>query len=198
MIIEDTSVITDSRKKEIKNLLYKIPFWWSDYSTTEKFPYYSHLLVDRPRDQKNFNHRSNFEIVSPYFEYFYFLVREFCDKYNVEFTNIIRACLNNTFYFPGYPYIDPHVDFCRQNHLVLLIYLNEASGETLIFEKTAKFEDENLIDDVSYFKNKFYRVKRKVKPTFGKIICFDGKHYHSNKFPKPGEKRVVCVFNLLT
>jgi len=198
-IIEDTSVISDLRKIEIKNIIRNTSFIWEPCSTTKKFPYYSHILVERPDDQQNFNHYSPVQITSPHFDYFYSIVREFCDKYNIKFTNVIRACLNSTFYIPGYPYIDPHVDFPRKNHLVLLMYLSEKThGETLIFNKTEKFNNDNFIADVSQFKNKFLRIKRKVKPTFGKILCFEGKYYLSNKFPKPGENRIVCVFNLLT
>ena len=30
----------------------------------------------------------------------------------------------------------------------------------------------------------------------GKIVCFDGEHYHANFLPKAGELRLVCVFNV--
>jgi hypothetical protein len=197
-IIEDKKIIDINQKNNIKDLLPSIPFFYSKISTTKKFPYYSHCLIQRPQFDKIFNSSTSIQISSPYFDFFYKIVDQFCYKHNIKYSNLIRCNINSTYYIPNYPYVDPHVDFSKP-HIVILIYLNKISksSPTLIFNKTQKFDNKNVFLDVSNFKNKSLKIKKKIYPEFGKIVAFDGKYYHSNKFPKPGENRIVCVFNLL-
>ena len=194
-LIEDNQILDENEKNAIKHLIYQIPFYYSHTSTTKKFPYYCHTLSLRGSDDE-FNSNTKIEINSEYFCFFYQFVERFCDKHEIKFTNIIRSNINSTYFIPGYPYVDPHVDF-RKPHIVLLMYLNEVSksSPTLIFDKT--FDSKNTCFDVSEPQNKILKIKNKIYPEFGKIVAFDGKYYHSNKPPKPGENRIVCVFNLL-
>jgi hypothetical protein len=197
-LIEDNEILDVNERNIIRNIIYKIPFLYSLESTSEKFPYYGHPLCMRPKFDKTFDSTTKINVVSPHFDFFYKIVNRFCNKHNIKFTNVIRSSINSTYYIPGYPYVDPHVDFSKP-HVVLLMYLNEVSraSPTLIFNKTQKFDNQNTILDVSKFQNKLLLIKRKIYPKFGKIIAFDGKYYHSNKVPKPGENRIICVFNLL-
>ena len=196
MIIEDREIITSYERGVIKSFIPNIDFYWKPDSTTDKFPMYAHLMVRRPQDDSSFNSQTPVNICSPYFEFFKGLVDRFCANHGLQYSTVIRACINSTFHIPGYPHGDPHIDF-TQSHMVLIIYLSEISlkSSTLIFNKQF---DNNFppICDVNNRRHRF-GIKKRIKPEFGKILAFDGKYYHSNKSPLPGETRMVAVFNLL-
>ena len=61
-------------------------------------------------------------------------------------------------------------------HLVLLYYVNDADGETLLYDKTA----DDIEDDEMYLDEKHeFNVVNKIMPKQGRILLFDGKTYHS-------------------
>lgn len=198
-LIEDNTVLSLEDKTKISYNNFNLPFIWSPGSTTSKFPYYGHTFIHRPKNEDNFVEN----IVSNHFYFYFLLIKKFCYRYNIQYKRIIRANINSTFFFPEYEYLDPHVDFSR-NHLVVLIYLNDVDVEDERFNSTVIFDRKFDINnkeqpycyDLDVYKEKI-PIKCEIKPEFGKIICFNGAYYHSNRFPKPGENRLVCVFNLL-
>ncbi len=204
-LIEDDNILSTNDKVTIEYNNIQLPFYWSQGSTTNKFPYYSHVLAFRPVDgkEKTYDSNSPINIQSKHFYFYYKIIKEFCCKYKLNFKHVIRANINSTFFFDNYEYLDPHVDFSK-NHLVILLYLNDVNVEdkrynnTVIFDKQIDFsaEEEPYCYDLDFYKEKI-PIKCEIKPKFGKIICFNGSYFHANRFPKPGENRLVCVFNLL-
>lgn len=194
-LVEDDCLINQT---EIEELIPKIPFYWKYYSTTEKFPIYAHVLISRPLNDDLYNENFNYKITSEYYEYFKKIVDTFCEKHNIKYKNIIRACINSTFHIPNYEYGDPHIDFTK-DHIVLIMYLSKVStkSKTIIFN----MKQDYLSGSESFFdvsRDDFYfMIKHEITPKFGKIVAFDGVYYHSNRIPNPGENRIVCVFNLL-
>ena len=74
-------------------------------------------------------------------------------------------------------------------HLVLLHYVNDADGETILFDKTI-----NDIDDDMYLDEKHeFNVVNKIMPKQGKILLFDGRTYHSASSPTTG---IRCIITL--
>lgn len=204
--IEDTDILSLQDKEQIQHNNFVLPFIWSPGSTTEKFPYYSHTLVMRPLYERaqEYNSDSYVDVQSKYFYFYYQLIKKFCKKHSIKFKTVIRANINSTFFFPNYEYIDPHIDFIKE-HLVIIIYLNDLNVEnskyssTIIFDKKMNFitnEDPHVFDLDVYTKK--LPIKYEINPKLGKIICFDGAYFHANRFPKPGENRLICIFNLLT
>lgn len=207
-LIEDNTIITHEEIKKIISNNLSVPFIWSRGSTTDKFPYYSHTFIHRPYSDQNYTSESNYEIVSEYFNFYHNLVNRFCAKYGLQYTNIVRANINSTYFFPDYKYLDPHVDFSK-DHAVILMYLNDVDTDneeynsTIIFDRKLDFnkkinfhEGDPYCFDLSTYKEEI-PIKCEIKPKLGKIVCFNGRYYHANRFPKPGETRLVCVFNLL-
>ena len=94
-----------------------------------------------------------------------------------------------------YQNTDPHIDH-DFNHKILMMYLNNTSGDTIIYNK--KFYPGGLtilpIDETS--KRPMKELKR-VSPELGKVMCVDGKHFHAGSFPEPGDRRVVVVFTFI-
>ena len=192
MFIEDPDGVDDDGKDKITKLIQteEMPFYWTHISTSESFPKYSHALVRRPSQDNNFDASVEPQIVSPFYQFFEKYIKKFCLRNGIYFENIFRAIVNATHYIPDQNHTDPHIDF-TQNHLVMIIYLNDSTGNTIIFDKT--YDGENVV-----FPGKEFPILKEVTPSLGKILCFDGKHYHANRMPDPGERRLVSVFNLLT
>ncbi len=197
MLIEDENFLNSLEIQNIKKIIPEIDFYWTKITTTKKFPMYSHLLVERPIWDYSFNEESKFEIKSPFFTLFFNLAEKFCKKHNIQYSNVIRACINSTFHIPGYYHWDPHIDFTKE-HYVLIMYLSEffKDSSTIVFKKCQNFDNKNTVFDVDDLDHQF-DILYKVSPKIGKAVLFDGKHYHSNINPFPGENRIVCVFNLL-
>lgn len=197
-IIEDYNIIN---KNEMSELLLNVPFYGAHPTTTEKFPMYSHIMVKRPTNFLDFEQNTDFTVYSDFYNYFKTLVDVFCFKYCIKYKNIIRANINNTFYVnTKHSFVDPHLDF-NKPHTVILMYLSKVSSHssTLIFEKTQNFDGNDIsMYDLDIFDEREFKIKKEIIPEFGKIVAFDGKYYHSNRVPLPGENRIVCVFNLLT
>ena len=74
---------------------------------------------------------------------------------------------------------NPHKDF-HTPHRTGLYYLNQADGDTIVYNQTDKSEQ--------------YSVKEKVEPLANRWFDIDGDHYHSSTTPVATEKRIVITF----
>ena len=77
----------------------------------------------------------------------------------------------------------PHLDLdCP--HTVFLYYVNDADGDTLIYDyKSTNIEDRPLYDDIN--------VVERVTPKQGRVIVFDGMTWHSSTQPTKGRRTVI-------
>lgn len=183
MFIEDDHGIPDEVLAEIDHHVLKnadFPLYYRHSYTTEKFPYFSHTLM--PREELDGVRRSVF------FDFFNDIVLNFCHKHGVNVSHVTRACVNSTIHHDT-PFSEPHVDY-TDDHYVVLMYLNDCDGDTIIFDK--KYTDGPT--HLSIDEGESMSVFKRVTPKAGKIILFDGKNYHTNVFPSPGKFRFVCVF----
>lgn len=65
------------------------------------------------------------------------------------------------------------------NHIVILYYLTDADGETIIYNETEESDE--------------YTVKERVAPKKGRCVIFDGKHYHSSSKPTNGIRVTINI-----
>ncbi len=79
-----------------------------------------------------------------------------------------------------------HVDYYEKRHLSILYYVFDADGDTVIYENmyhpannTKIPEPEELI------------VKKQVTPKQGRVVIFDGYHWHTGTQPQNGMRCVV-------
>lgn len=103
-------------------------------------------------------------------------VDDFCSKVGITYDVIIRAQFNLLFRHPSNLPSCPHVDQTC-DHGVLLFYLHDGDGETIILDDYA-----NEID--------------KVMPKENRVLVFDGTQLHSGGCPQHIETRVVLNVNL--
>jgi hypothetical protein len=79
-----------------------------------------------------------------------------------------------------------HVDYAKP-HTVLLYYVNDSDGETVILKQKYPFSH-----------NKCYglttgEVLQKIEPKKGRVVMFNGSHFHSASVPT---KSLRCVINI--
>lgn len=139
---------------------------------------FSHLMYD---DLGNVKSRDLFNIVLP-------LVYEACDKINYDFKRIGRArsFLQTPTRKSEYEINHPHVDLPHP-HLVLLYYVNDSDGDTVLFNET--YED---IPESDVSLNKLNEMTR-CSPKQGRVLFFNGKHYHSSSRPLNKHR---CIINV--
>jgi hypothetical protein len=73
---------------------------------------------------------------------------------------------------------NPHVDL-PINHLVILYYLTDSDGDTIIYNEMEKSEN--------------YTVLQTVTPKKGRCVVFDGRRYHSSSRPT---ENIRCILNI--
>ena len=114
---------------------------------------------------------------------FLFQVKDF-----VKSPRILRARLDMTLYnpfcLPDACAHTPHVDMDGDHHTAVY-YVNDSDGDTVIYEnKFTSYDDVPHINDL--------RILKKVSPKAGRVVMFNGKHWHTSHQP---EYNVRCVVN---
>lgn len=181
VVIDD--LVPKSLQQEINQIMFGTSFAWyynSDvtYSTTNKGnPAAFHLL------------KSDNVVNSPFYNYFSSIAHLGSSAVNYMHNDIVNARC-----FLQYPLCDDfvsvktdplHVDNTF-DHLVVLYYVNDSDGDTIIVDKKYK-QGETVdlsVDD--------HHVLERVTPKKGRCVIFNGKYYHTATQPR---KNMRCVIN---
>jgi len=96
--------------------------------------------------------------------------------------SFLQLPLNN---LKGHEYDSHHIDWIAP-HLSVLYYVCDADGETVIFNNLYSKESPNVpnIPELT--------EKQRVAPKQGRVVIFDGYHWHTATQPKNGLR---CVIN---
>jgi hypothetical protein len=195
-IFEFKNTLNNEQKKFIDNyvLTNNFPWYFQDSSTTDKFQYFSHMLLPRI---ENFNENAP---EHENYNFFKNILLNSCNLANLKVKKILRSCLNLTTNCFKNEYIhgDVHTDYPFP-HKLGIIYLNDCKGDTFIFNETHNsfkvYDNTYLIDD---FLKKPITILKRIKPEKYKVLIFDGEHYHATGYCDKHERRVICVFNFTT
>jgi len=71
----------------------------------------------------------------------------------------------------------PHIDI-KEDHFVMLYYVCDSDGDTIIYNEQIKSET--------------YTLQRRVTPKQGRVVLFDGSYYHTAEQPL---NNIRCVVN---
>ena len=114
------------------------------------------------------------------------IVNAACDKINFKRKDCLqgRSFLQLPLNLKDRRIDAPHVD-ADIDHLVILYYVNDSDGDTVIYENTFKGYDK-----VPVFKD--LKEKQRVTPKAGRVVMFNGKHWHTSCQP---EHNVRCIIN---
>jgi hypothetical protein len=80
---------------------------------------------------------------------------------------------------------NPHVDIEDFDHIVVLYYVIDADGDTLILDKRDNGHGRPSFENYSVIQN--------ITPKQGRCVVFDGRNYHANILPQLGPR---CVINM--
>lgn len=181
--LEINNVIDQEYQDRIYNLVTDIQFPWHfmEDTTYEKItdkasstPVFGHLVY-HPSQAQN-----------PYADFFTPLVNAIAEQANMELKIVHRIrlgfLLNTKYTYSGspYQYNTVHRDM-EIPHWTAVYYLNDCDGSTVIFRETEVSE-------------KYYPLHRS-EPKKGKVVVFDGRHYHASTCPKIFNKRIACTIN---
>jgi len=182
---ENKNFLNKEEIETVNNVILSnsFPWYYNSSATTENFPFFSHVIIDR-YDYK----KEELKINSNMFEFFNNIINRFCLKNKIRLNKITRMSLNLTYTNYKFKNGDPHVDHDFK-HKSIILYLNNTDGNTIIFNK--KFNGTDIIYDSKTVKN--LKIEKEIKPEIGKIICWDGDYYHTILYPKINKRRVVLV-----
>jgi hypothetical protein len=117
----------------------------------------------------------------------------FCEKAGLTLETILRIRMGLfTKNEADAMHHNPHVDFAEP-HRTAVYYVNDSDGDTFVFKET--------IDDVSqeeapaFAAQGKFTVLSRISPKKGKMICFDGRHYHASMHPTKSPVRIAITFN---
>jgi len=123
---------------------------------------------------------------NPHYDFFKPLVEHISKTTPVNVEKLLRVragfLLNTKYSLPSMPYKHnmPHVDY-DQEHYTAVYYVNHTDGDTVVFRETEPAE-------------KYYPLHKSM-PEAGKLLLFNGKHYHASTCPKMFTKRLAITIN---
>ena len=123
-------------------------------------------------------------IISEFHPLFLKLIHNSCKKINLKKIDVIqaRSFLQLPSNIPHEEVDDPHIDLIDTDHFVMLYYVCDSDGDTIIYNEREKSES--------------YTIKKKIKPKRGRVVLFDGKLYHTAEQPN-NHKRCIVNYDLV-
>jgi hypothetical protein len=112
------------------------------------------------------------------------ILHTFAKKNGIEIKEILRIKANILNKTDKQDHIHPpHVDMTTP-HMVLLYYVNDSDGDTIIFNEKHSSQQDPILT-----------VDKAITPKAGAGIVFDGLTYHSSSSPKNTKERIVLNIN---
>ena len=126
-------------------------------------------------------------IVSDFHSLFIGLIKNSCKKLKIKKVDLLngRSFLSTPTNIPKDDVDTPHVDLVAP-HFVMLYYVCNSDGDTIIYNEKTKFDDCHPDPEMNY------TIKKKVSPKQGRVVLFDGRHFHTAEQPN---HNLRCVVN---
>ena len=162
----------------------------------EAFPWYYTSDVTDNSHEGPFQGRFGFShqyvspeegIVSDFHNLFSGLIKNSCRKLKIKKVDILqgRSFLSTPTNIPKDDVDTPHVDM-QSPHFVMLYYVRDSDGDTIIYNEKTKFDDCTPNSEVNF------TIKKKVSPKQGRVVLFDGRHWHTAQQPN---HNLRCIVN---
>ena len=166
----------------------------------EEFPWYYTSDVTDNSHEGPFQGRFGFShlyvtteegIVSNFHNLFSGLIKNSCKKLKIKKVDILqgRSFLSTPTNIPKEDVDTPHYDLDAL-HFVMLYYVNDSDGDTIIYNEKTKFDNCNDVDKMKF------TIKKKVSPKQGRVVLFDGRHWHAAEQPNHN-LRCIVNYNLV-
>ena len=184
-VIDD--MIDDEYQDGIKNILMgkyvfrnnEFPWYYSSDITDstniygQGRPALSHKYVD-------YDEKTNVSKKHTIFHSLFKLLLEItCERMNIENADVLqgRSFLQFPLNLKDKTVDTPHIDM-RRKHLVVLYYVCDSDGDTIIYNERERSDS--------------YTIKKSVTPKQGRTVLFDGSLYHTAQQPI---NNIRCVVN---
>ncbi len=178
-------IIDKDYQNKIENLMFGPKCnWFYQYDVTKP--------IDNVQARPGFSHHFFIKDVGESSEHHQFLlplIRQSLNKINFKYNNILqgRSFLQLPLNLKDRHIVDtPHIDAIIP-HFVVLYYVIDNEANTIIYEN--KFKGKNY-DEIPIKKDLV--IKQKVKPKKGRVVMFNGFHWHTAEQP---ENNVRCIIN---
>ena len=177
--------IQDHIEEYILNSKKKEPSWYFEKSTCAVGYKNHHCVEESPQIVRGF--RRNGVDVEPFnyapFERFLNGKYFYRCKSNILFQKKFR-------WFEDKRKVNmPHVDLYYP-HTVILYYVNDSDGDTVIYKErytgTGKPQFPQTLTEL-----------KRIEPKRGRVVVFDGLHYHSSSNPRKNSYRCVINFDIV-
>lgn len=181
MLIIDDNFLSAEEIEQINKEFYRLPAIFSPLTlhvTEDRLPrpedtYSNRFMYCSYSDHENFTHQLSLRVLD-----------KFCSKHGISYKDVTRTRSNTTFLCdekrPSIPHVDDYHD-----HLVLLYYVNDSDGDTLLYKNNYDpQQDTKMI------------VESSIAPKAGRAVLFTGDTYHSFHYPNKHDTRSVININI--
>ena len=180
-------IIDKPLQEKIKSTLLKssggdFPWFFLDdvtsaLPTTQSRPGFYHLFCQNFQDNSTF-----YSMTKP-------IIWNVVDKLKLKLPSIYqsRAFLQVPLSLKDYTVDNAHVDYSRP-HLVILYYVMDSDGDTIIYDKKWK---EGTMEATTEMTKKML-IKKTITPKQGRVVVFDGHYWHTAEQPKYNNR---CIIN---
>ena len=137
-------------------------------------------------------------IISEFHPLFLKLIHNSCKKINLKKIDVIqaRSFLQLPSNIPHEEVDDPHIDLIDTDHFVMLYYVCDSDGDTIIYNERHEDYNENFSEwTVGNVREKVkpkLTIKQRVTPKQGRVVLFDGWLMHTAEQPI---NNVRCIVN---
>ena len=83
-----------------------------------------------------------------------------------------------------------HIDM-GDDHIVIIYYINDSDGDTILFTNKKGNSAENIKDNFSSINTDDFQLLKRVSPKKGRVLVFNGNLYHYGEYPNKGNRFVI-------
>ena len=126
-------------------------------------------------------------ICCPFHNLFLGLIQNSCKKLKIKEIDVLngRSFLQTPTNIPKEKADSPHVDLVVP-HFVMLYYVCDSDGDSLIYNEKTKFAACYPDEEMKF------TLKKKVSPKQGRVVLFNGIHWHTAQQPN---HNLRCIVN---
>lgn len=179
LLIIDDNFLSDQEILKVEKEFYRLPAIFSEkniYTPPHEFTkdsdtYANRFMYCSYDNEENFTNDLALKILD-----------KFCQKHKIKYSSVKRTRSNTTFLCNEKRSSIPHIDN-EYEHVVLLYYVNNSDGDTILYKN-------------KYDKNSEMIIDHKISPKAGRAILFTGDTYHSFYYPNINDRRSVININI--
>jgi hypothetical protein len=199
-MINDIYVFDDIIEKPYQELIKETLLGGDNPPTVdeveEAFPWYYTSDITDASHEGPFQGRFGFShqyvnaeegVISDFHNLFLGLIKNSCKKINVKKVDVLqgRSFLSTPTNISKDDVDTPHVDMVAP-HFIMLYYVCDSDGDTIIYNEKTRFDDCKPDNEMSF------TIKKKVSPKQGRVVLFNGIHYHTAEQPN---HNLRCIVN---